>query len=142
VVRKDSPLSLLLIYLRAAEWFNSQNRHPTPVPQLTESPKVSELISRKSSLTNASKPMLTLQNSPHSSLRTLAPTGVAEWLREHNLGRYAEIFEENEISGDILSQLSSQMLKSELGVAPFGHRFVIMKAFNKVFAPNERKVRA
>lgn len=38
----------------------------------------------------------------------------------------------NLISGEILSQLSSYDLKHELGIRPFGHRFIIMNAFQKV----------
>lgn len=62
---------------------------------------------------------------------SLTPREVGAWLEANNLGNYSQIFEENEISGEILSQLSSSMLLTELGVKALGHRVVIMNAFKK-----------
>jgi hypothetical protein len=136
--------SLLLLFsfltsfhLRAAEWFNAQNRNPiissseppkNPAPASTFFPLQPRPLTPTPHFISPTFP------STPSPLHTLTPSEVAMWLHEHNLGKYAETFEENEISGEILSQLSSQTLKSELGVSALGHRFVIMKAFgNKVF---------
>ena len=46
---------------------------------------------------------------------------VCEWLKEIGLGEYAESFEENEIVGEILKDLSKDDLK-DLGIKKIGHQ--------------------
>ena len=49
---------------------------------------------------------------------------VCEWLKEIGLGEHCEMFEENEIMGEHLADLSKDELK-ELGIKKLGH----MKTF-------------
>ena len=52
---------------------------------------------------------------------------VASWLRELGLERYEAAFRENEVSSDLLHQLTAEALK-ELGVAAVGHRRRLLAA--------------
>ena len=46
---------------------------------------------------------------------------VASWLRDLGLERYEATFRENDVSAEVLCQLTAEDLK-ELGITAFGHR--------------------
>ncbi|SDT07801.1 adenylate/guanylate cyclase domain-containing protein [Bradyrhizobium canariense] len=54
---------------------------------------------------------------------------VATWLNGLGLGQYEAVFRENEIDGDVLSELTDQHLK-DLGVS-LGHRLKILRAIRE-----------
>jgi hypothetical protein len=53
---------------------------------------------------------------------------VANWLQKLGLGRYAQRFAENDITFDILPDLSDQDLE-KIGIASLGHRRQLLRAF-------------
>jgi class 3 adenylate cyclase/tetratricopeptide (TPR) repeat protein len=55
---------------------------------------------------------------------------VRVWLESLGLGRYADAFEENDIEGDLLSELTDEYL-SALGVSSLGHRMRLLKAIRE-----------
>ncbi len=59
-------------------------------------------------------------------------TDIRTWLRGHDFERFADLFEENEIDFDALSELSDDHLK-ELGI-PLGPRVKLLKAINALDA--------
>src|SRR5580698_358364 len=56
-----------------------------------------------------------------------AAMDVADWLRALGLERYEATFRENDVTGDLLHQLTAEDLK-ELGVATVGHRRRLLAA--------------
>jgi hypothetical protein len=52
---------------------------------------------------------------------------VGEWLQALGLERYEAAFRENDVTGDLLHQLTAEDLK-ELGVATVGHRRRLLAA--------------
>src|SRR6476646_2205814 len=56
---------------------------------------------------------------------------VADWLDKLGLGQYAQRFAENDISFEILSDLTDQDLK-ELGVSSLGHRRQLLRAIGEL----------
>jgi SAM domain (Sterile alpha motif) len=124
-----------LTFIRAADWFNYKGRQGSSsaiAPSLAPAHAVIA-ASSDNSKPAAQEPTfpssVQFSSSTRSSLLPLTPRGVSEWLTANQLGQYAQIFEENAISGEILSQLPSQVLQTELGVKPLGHRWTIMTAF-------------
>ncbi|GLD97009.1 hypothetical protein PINS_up005692 [Pythium insidiosum] len=53
---------------------------------------------------------------------------VAEWLVKTGFPQYTETFKVNDIAGDILPELSNDVLRDDLGIAAFGHRTRILHA--------------
>lgn len=58
-------------------------------------------------------------------------TDVAAWLDELGMEQYAESFEENEICGSHLTEMTKDDLR-ELGIARLGHRLTIINALMKL----------
>ena len=58
---------------------------------------------------------------------------IREWLASVGLSQYADEFEENEVSIDLLGELDQDLLK-EIGVKTLGHRLKILKAAKEVGA--------
>ncbi len=58
---------------------------------------------------------------------------IREWLASVGLSQYADAFEENEVSIDLLGELDQDLLK-EIGVKTLGHRLQILKAAKEVGA--------
>ena len=56
-----------------------------------------------------------------------APSGIADWLEEFGLGRYASAFAENDIDFSVLPDLSDADLR-ELGIGSLGHRKRLLAA--------------
>jgi len=56
---------------------------------------------------------------------------VIDWLNHLTLGQYKEAFEENDIEGKHLPDLSKDELK-ELGVKKLGHRMTLDDAITKL----------
>ena len=56
---------------------------------------------------------------------------VADWLRGLGLERYEATFRENDVSADVLRDLTAEDLK-ELGVASVGHRRQLLVAIAKL----------
>jgi class 3 adenylate cyclase len=56
---------------------------------------------------------------------------VASWLRDLGLERYEATFRENDVSGEVLRDLTADDLK-ELGVAAVGHRRQLLAAIAKL----------
>ena len=52
---------------------------------------------------------------------------IRQWLEELGLGQYADAFEENDITLELLSDLNDQTLK-DIGVTSAGHRIRVLKA--------------
>jgi hypothetical protein len=52
---------------------------------------------------------------------------VVDWLKSLGLERYAALFRENHVDGDMLAGLTADDLK-EIGVASFGHRKRLLEA--------------
>jgi predicted ATPase/class 3 adenylate cyclase len=59
---------------------------------------------------------------------------IRSWLRDNGFERFADLFEENEIDFDALSELSDDHLK-ELGI-PLGPRVKLLKAINALGVPS------
>ena len=55
------------------------------------------------------------------------PPQVAELLQKMNLGQYSERFLEQEVGGAVLSQVTMETLKMELGVASKIHQLRILQ---------------
>ncbi len=55
---------------------------------------------------------------------------IREWLGGLGLSQYADAFEENEISVDLLGELDQDLLK-EIGITTLGHRLKILKTAKK-----------
>jgi len=60
-------------------------------------------------------------------------TDVRKWLEALGLGQYADTFEENDIDGDVLSELDHESLK-DLGIGSTGHRLRILKSIKSTTA--------
>lgn len=58
---------------------------------------------------------------------------IREWLTSLGLAQYADAFEENEISVELLGELDQDLLK-EVGITTLGHRLKILKAVKEVDA--------
>ena len=56
---------------------------------------------------------------------------VASWLRNLNLERYEAAFRENDVSADVLHDLTAEDLEG-LGVATIGHRRQLLVAIAKL----------
>ena len=56
---------------------------------------------------------------------------VSLWLEDLGLGKYSEVFEENEIGWDLLPELDQTTLK-DIGVEIAGHRLRILKAVSTI----------
>ena len=63
---------------------------------------------------------------------------ILQWLEELGLGQYADAFEENDITSELLPDLNDQTLK-DIGVASAGHRIRVLKAVAALFKPTERE---
>ena len=59
---------------------------------------------------------------------------LASWLEQHGLGKYTEVFTENDVDLDVLPLLTEEHLK-ELGVS-LGDRLRVLKAIGAVGAPD------
>ena len=57
---------------------------------------------------------------------------IKDWLESLELGQYAGIFEENDITIGDLADLSADELKEDLGISSLGHRKKIMKAIAEI----------
>jgi hypothetical protein len=53
---------------------------------------------------------------------------VAHWLKQLGLGKYVEKFEEQDIRGDVLLDLTSAECEQVLGIRVLGHRKLLMKS--------------
>jgi tetratricopeptide (TPR) repeat protein len=53
---------------------------------------------------------------------------VAHWLKQLGLGKYVEKFEEQDIRGDVLLDLTSTECEQVLGIRVLGHRKLLMKS--------------
>ena len=53
---------------------------------------------------------------------------VAHWLKQLGLGKYVEKFEEQDIRGDVLLDLTSQECEQVLGIRVLGHRKLLLKS--------------
>ncbi len=62
---------------------------------------------------------------------------VAEWLLQLGLGKYAEVFAENDVEFEVLSELSDDDL-SQLGLS-LGHRRKFLKAVAELTASAQRE---
>ncbi len=62
-------------------------------------------------------------------------TGITDWLRNHQLERYVELFEENAIELDVLADLTEPDLR-ELGL-PLGDRKRVLRAIQATELPSE-----
>jgi hypothetical protein len=72
-----------------------------------------------------------MKTSRGSSTEAPLPTDLPDWLRALGLERYAETFQENGITAEILPYLSSEDLK-EIGVLSIGHRRQLLNAIDPV----------
>ena len=63
---------------------------------------------------------------------------VAEWVGELDLPEAAQTFEEHEIDGAVLLELTNAELKEELGVTKFGHVKKLSKALQELRALEKR----
>ena len=52
---------------------------------------------------------------------------IPAWLESIELGRYTQVFLENEIDQETLLSLSDDELKHDLGISPLGHRRKILR---------------
>ena len=52
---------------------------------------------------------------------------VAKLLTAMNMGQYVEAFKTEQISGEILSELSDEVLREELGITSKIHRIKLLK---------------
>ena len=57
----------------------------------------------------------------------MAGIDIAAWLRDLGLGQYRQTFEQNDIGGEVLQNLTADDLK-ELGIASVGHRRTLLDA--------------
>ena len=66
---------------------------------------------------------------------------VIQWLETlPDLKQYATSFAENEIDGEALLELTDQELKSDLGIAPLGHRKQFFRLIKKLGGKSEEAV--
>ncbi|KAI9027217.1 hypothetical protein CLU79DRAFT_740869 [Phycomyces nitens] len=105
------------------------------------------LVSSRSAPTNSNVRRPSLPDEPTSRLPALPPSStaltfdekledwdveqVANWLIVVGLGMVADLFIEQEITGDILLDLTIDSLK-ELGITTYGKRYKVMNAINKL----------
>ncbi|TMW64706.1 hypothetical protein Poli38472_011586 [Pythium oligandrum] len=64
---------------------------------------------------------------------------VCAWLERIGLGEHRQAFEENAITGDVLPDLTKDMLKDELGIAKLGPRLRIINGIKALTQPEEEK---
>src|SRR6266516_2590050 len=67
---------------------------------------------------------------------TRTTTDLAEWLRGHGLGQYAQTFAENNIEYSVLPDLTEDDLK-KLGVSSLGHRKKLLRAIEALTAARQ-----
>ena len=56
---------------------------------------------------------------------------IEDWLKNLDLREYIDVFKEESIDLDIVSELTSDDLK-EIGVKKLGHRKIILKAISEI----------
>ena len=52
---------------------------------------------------------------------------MCHWLVQQSLGKFIDIFKENQVDGECLLSLDNDLLKNDLGIAALGHRSRILK---------------
>ncbi|KAI9136133.1 hypothetical protein BKA69DRAFT_1042806 [Paraphysoderma sedebokerense] len=107
-------------------WKGSQSREPEP--ETKPAFKVSN-SSSKIAVSSKQEVPSKLSSPTYRSRQpeTWTVEEVADWLSTVNFGNYSKSFEENEISGDVLLDLSLSTLK-ELDISALGKRIQIMNA--------------
>ena len=53
---------------------------------------------------------------------------VSQWLKQMGLAKYIEKFEEQDIRGDVLLDLTAEECESNLGIKVLGHRKLLLKS--------------
>ncbi|OQS04288.1 hypothetical protein THRCLA_20917 [Thraustotheca clavata] len=61
-----------------------------------------------------------------------SPKQVAEWLMRSGFAEYAQTFEDNEISGDVLPTITNEVLRDDLKIHVYGHRVKLVNAIQKL----------
>jgi len=67
---------------------------------------------------------------------------VAEWLRSEGFGNHADLFLSEDITGEVLLELSNDELRQDLGVIRLGDRHRILKAIERLRLPHPVEDRA
>lgn len=68
----------------------------------------------------------------------MTKTSLKDWLAELNLPQYNDIFEENEIDLDVLSEVTADHLQ-QMGISKLGHRLKLLKAIAALETTRERE---
>jgi tankyrase len=65
---------------------------------------------------------------------------MKQFLQENDFGQYSELFEAEEITLDVLAELSHEELK-DLGIKAYGHRHRLLRAAKrKLSGPQESMI--
>ncbi|EQC41170.1 hypothetical protein SDRG_01147 [Saprolegnia diclina VS20] len=57
---------------------------------------------------------------------------VAEWVTRSGFAEYAQTFEKNDITGDVLPTITNDVLREDLKVSAYGHRIKLVNAIQKL----------
>lgn len=74
---------------------------------------------------------------PATSPAAWSVAEVSKWLADLGYKQYAGAFKSSHITGAVLPLLSKDVLLTELGVEPLGHRLLILQAVRKLFPDAE-----
>lgn len=61
---------------------------------------------------------------------------VAEWLVSMGFPEYAQAFQANDIAGDILPELTNEVLRDDLQIAAFDHRARLLNVVKSLLQPD------
>lgn len=91
------------------------------------SPLLSILSPMPLPLFPAALPSPSLSKLNPANLTSWTVEDVGQWLTEHGLGQFVEVFQENLVDGECLMSLDNTLLKEDLKITALGHRSRIMK---------------
>ncbi|OQR95156.1 hypothetical protein ACHHYP_00372 [Achlya hypogyna] len=57
---------------------------------------------------------------------------VGEWVSRSGFAEYAQTFEDNAISGDVLPTITNEVLRDDLKISAYGHRIKLVAAIQKL----------
>ena len=78
-------------------------------------------------ISTAAFPTLSLSKLNPANLTSWSVDDVCHWLVQQSLGKFIDIFKENQVDGECLLSLDNDLLKNDLGIAALGHRSRILK---------------
>ena len=98
-----------------------------PSSPLSPLPPLPPILLPPSPCITDAEPSGSLSKLNPANLTSWTPDDVCQWLAEQGLGPFVPVFRENAVDGECLFTLDHNLLKTEMGILPLGHRSRILK---------------